>query len=1289
VIVKNRFLRRLLGVCWYSLAVVLVLAALLMTVARIILPHADEYRADVEQVISQRVGLPVTVGTMTATWRGFTPYLVLTDINLLDAQQGESLLHFGSASIGLDMWRSMRSGQIVLANLTVRELRLYLTRYQDGHLEVHGFTPATGEAGAAGSREIANWLFGQPDIGIEDSELVWTDQAAGHEQLRFSNVRLRLRNDQQRHQVEGQVWLPEDFGRSVRVAVDIEGDMLRPRDWAGSLFVDASGLRPQAWLGPLQLGELRLDDSELDFELWTEWEKSRLRRLDGSIGARQLVLVTNENVSPLREVKAELDWSRQAEGWQMRLNDIRINAGVNWPKTRMVVTRRAGLDYDIQLGFVRLQHIIPVLQASGVFAGNSEMIKTLAPRGDISDVHLRYIDEQQAGQQLASAAARFTGFGVDPLEEYNVPGVDNLDGHISGTAEQGEFIIDSRSVSLNYPGVFREVLDFDDLRGKFSWQRSAGEMLLHGDELLIDNEDLRSEGYFTLELPGNGHSPFMDLVIEFEGKRGDHASRYYPILVLDGEELNWLDRAIINGRVPHGGAVMRGPLAAFPFHNNEGRFEVSFRVEEGELDYVQGWPKISGIGADILFDGPAMQVHADQGLIYSSRIEQADVRIPNLDAKPLLLDIKGQTYGSTQDALRYVIDTEIAGAHASALKRLQVEGKTRVALDALIPLKKGEEKGHTRGYFTLEQASVTLQGTTQKIDRINGQVNFMEDIYQAENIKARMLGENVSINVDSHLPAAPFMPAAALSIQAHGKMALNRYLNTALKLDLPEIIEGEDDWQLGLRIPENIDDRVLWTIHSDLEHSVVSLPEPLLKASGEKRALGLQGTLAEDVPLQVRMNYGDTLNAVVQLDSRDTLALQSGEIHFGDIPPSLPDEAGLHITGTVPRLPVDAWLNWYETHTAAAPADAAAVRDLEWLRDIDVTIAELDIYGHGARNVRLDVRREAEAWKLTAESERVSGSMYLPYQSGAVPVRLDLQYLKLPTLEQQLRKSDIDPRSLPALELAIGQFVYGDTDYGQIDMKLVPQLQGSFIEKLNMNAPFMRVDASGDWQVNEQGTAQTTRLKASAGSKDTGKALAQLGFSAGISGGIGEAEAQLQWQGGPMDFALADINGSLSVDIRRGQLSEVEPGAGRVFGLLSLTTLPRRLSLDFTDLFSKGFSFDLIHGDFDIDSGDAYTTNLYLEGPPARIEASGRVGLRDEDYDQLVTVTPRLTSSLPLAGAIVGGPVAGGVLFAVDKLFGKRIDKISSYQYTITGPWTDPVITRLKESAPKPDDKRG
>ncbi|MGD9000699.1 MAG: YhdP family protein, partial [Granulosicoccaceae bacterium] len=1073
MIVKNRFLRRLLSVCWYSLAVLLVLAALLMTLARIILPYAEEYRAEVEQVISKRVGLPVTVGTMTATWRGFTPYLELTDINLLDAQQADSLLHFGSASIGLDMWRSMRSRQVVLASLTVRELRLYLTRYEDGHIEVHGFTPAAGETASAGSQEIANWLFGQPDIGIEDSELVWTDRAAGHEQLRFSNVRLHLRNDQQRHQLEGQVRLPEDFGRTVRVALDIEGDMLRPRDWTGSLFVDASGLRPQAWLGPLQVGDLRLEGSELDFELWTEWQKSHLRRLEGSIDARELDLVLNENVSPLREVKAEIDWSRQAEGWQMRLNEIRINAGADWPETRMLVTRRAGVDYDIQLGFVRLQHIIPVLQAGGAFADNSERIKALAPRGDISDIHLRYVDERQAGQQLASAAARFTGFGVDPLDEYNVPGIDNLDGHISGTAEQGEFIIDSRSVSFSYPGIFRETLGFDELRGKFSWQRSAGDLLLHGDELLVDNEDLRSEGYLTLELPDNGNSPFMDLVLEFEGKRGDHASRYYPLRFMSEKAVAWLDRAIINGRVPHGGAVMRGPLHAFPFHNNEGRFEVSFRVEEGELDYVPGWPAITGIGADILFDGPAMHIHADQGRIYSSRIDQADVRIRELDAKPLLLDIKGQTYGSTQDALRYMVDTGIAGAHASALKRLQVEGKTRVALDAVIPLKKGEEKGYTRGYFTLEQASLALQDSAQKIDRINGQVNFLDDDYQAENIKARMLGENVSINIASHLPAAPFMPAAALSIQARGKMPLNQRLNAAFKLDLPEIIEGEDDWQLGLRIPENIDDRVLWTIHSDLEHSVVSLPEPLLKASGEKRALTLQGTLAEDVPLQVRMNYGDTLNAVVQLDRQDPLALQSGEIHFGDIPPSLPDEPGLHITGTVPRLPVDAWLNWYETRTAAAPADAAAVRDLEWLRDIDVTIAELDMYGHGARNVRLDVRREAEAWKLTAESERVTGSMYLPYQSGALPVRLDLQHLKLPRLEQQLRKSDIDPRSLPALELAIGQFVYGDTDYGQLDMKLVPQLQGSFIEKLYMNAPFMRVDASGDWQVNEQGTAQT------------------------------------------------------------------------------------------------------------------------------------------------------------------------------------------------------------------------
>ena len=191
--------------------------------------------------------------------------------------------------------------------------------------------------------------------------------------------------------------------------------------------------------------------------------------------------------------------------------------------------------------------------------------------------------------------------------------------------------------------------------------------------------------------------------------------------------------------------------------------------------------------------------------------------------------------------------------------------------------------------------------------------------------------------------------------------------------------------------------------------------------------------------------------------------------------------------------------------------------------------------------------------------------------------------------------------------------------------------------------------------------------------------MEEYGYARAITSGRSKAYTQLQWAGSPMDFSIASMAGTMDIDIRKGQLIDVEPGAGRVFGLLSLATLPRRLTLDFTDLFSKGFSFDVIKGDFTFDSGDAYTTNLYLDGPAARIDGSGRIGIANEDYDQLITVTPKLTSSLPVAGAIVGGPVAGGVLFAVEKLFGRSIDEISQYQYTMTGSWDDPVLVRLEK----------
>ncbi|MCI0438464.1 MAG: TIGR02099 family protein, partial [Chloroflexi bacterium] len=177
-----------------------------------------------------------------------------------------------------------------------------------------------------------------------------------------------------------------------------------------------------------------------------------------------------------------------------------------------------------------------------------------------------------------------------------------------------------------------------------------------------------------------------------------------------------------------------------------------------------------------------------------------------------------------------------------------------------------------------------------------------------------------------------------------------------------------------------------------------------------------------------------------------------------------------------------------------------------------------------------------------------------------------------------------------------------------------------------------------------------------------------------IEAGETEATMQLRWPGMPTEFELDRLGGRLALTIAKGRLLDVEPRVGRIFGLLNFQSLQRRLALDFDDLFKRGFAFDRIAGNFALEGGNAYTNDLSMLGPSARVDISGRIGFARRDYDQLAIVTPELASSLPVASALFG-PVGAGVgaaLFLAEQMFDslpERIDGMVRRHYTITGSW--------------------
>ena len=160
------------------------------------------------------------------------------------------------------------------------------------------------------------------------------------------------------------------------------------------------------------------------------------------------------------------------------------------------------------------------------------------------------------------------------------------------------------------------------------------------------------------------------------------------------------------------------------------------------------------------------------------------------------------------------------------------------------------------------------------------------------------------------------------------------------------------------------------------------------------------------------------------------------------------------------------------------------------------------------------------------------------------------------------------------------------------------------------------------------------------------------------------------------------MNGALRIHVGPGRFTKLEPGPGKLLGVLSLQSLQRRLSFDFKDVFGEGFAFDQITGDVRIENGVMKSDNVRIVGPAARVSISGETDIAKETQKLKVRVQPSLSAGvsvgaavLLLANPIVGAAVGAGSLLA-QKVLQDPIEQIFSYEYLINGSWTDPVVER-------------
>jgi uncharacterized protein YhdP len=195
--------------------------------------------------------------------------------------------------------------------------------------------------------------------------------------------------------------------------------------------------------------------------------------------------------------------------------------------------------------------------------------------------------------------------------------------------------------------------------------------------------------------------------------------------------------------------------------------------------------------------------------------------------------------------------------------------------------------------------------------------------------------------------------------------------------------------------------------------------------------------------------------------------------------------------------------------------------------------------------------------------------------------------------------------------------------------------------------------------------------------------LSQFGYVDYIRQGTGHLEGTLAWPGYPSDFATAILSGGFKLKASRGQFAKLEPGAGKLLGLLSLQSLPRRVTLDFNDIFSQGFAFETIEGDVKLARGMLLTDNFAISGPSALVTLSGEVSLPQETQTLTVKVVPEMGESAAVAATVLGTPVLGLSTLLISKLLSNPLGKVVAYEYLVTGSWDNPVVKKISEP-PRP-----
>lgn len=1264
--------------CWRLLATGLSLLVVLLLLFRLTFSCLPWFQKYITGVLSDQMNTDLKFEQVQADWQQGLPMLSLRGMTLQGKDANTPGFSVNRLDLELNLRESLLRRTVIFSSLVIDGVSINLVEGDGARWHLLGIEDIAGSSTGGYNRKkklsLLEWINYQSLLDIRD-------------------INLNLKKTEGESRLVSKYFMLADFQGQKTIAGRLESEQgfLELRGKGYGTTPDNSQWSARISAKKLDLQNLcilwsgcysRLGSTVVEADTRIEY-RDGLWQLSGELGLPYFAYRDNggrwQTLSGRTDIFME---ARLGHSWQMWLDEFNVHNGsrgseaLYW-KNNWYLSGDMSSQYSFTIASSSLD--LNKLTRWGVNSdfipeNCSELLSTLNPKGQVDDLAVKiYPGHKPFDFDLSASLKQVSvdAWGGGPV-------VQNISGQVRMGLLDGYLELDTEQLVLGFPELFRENWVFDTAKARLYWDTVDGVYILKSDDIAVTAPDGNLKGKLRLDIPFDDRPMDMALTVGMAEGNASATSKFLPVyLPMDEDVVEWLDHGIIGATINEGGFIYNGAIVGGQ-RFEDSRWGLFFDVADGQIDYGLGeWPEVHDLSARIFVNDDRVEVLGQSAKSAGANLENFVARVP-MDEPVLHLHSRVVADGETVH--HFLTETPVDDYLKGQARRWKLGGDVSGKIKLELPFSDMEafkfelDTRMNKALFAMPEADI-------EIDHLHGRLTFSTGKgLNSHYLFGSFLGRPSEFQIQTVMNGSALMYT---DIGWNSRATVPR-LQQWLNLDWLSFLEGETAYEARLRIAPGAMDL---SVSSELTGLEIELPAPLAKQPHEQLPLELK--LISNVSTGDNFELSAVLGEIghVSLLLSPDFSMESASMAFGKNSPLLErQDDKVRISGFMPELNLEPWLDRF----GGQPGRSDEVQVARQLQIEDLVIGHVRYADYDFKDLEISLSSWLGETILTVDSEKLAGSLWIP-TAEKKPYRLVLDRLYLPESEESADNTDakvdvlaeVNPLLLPDIEMEIKSLRVGEKDLGSISFDLGNTENGVKIDNLRSQLAGLKLTGFADWVyiAGEHHSWFQGRLEGGS----IGELNKALGFPELVEAQKSQMDISLNWQGSPLAEDFSTIKGMLDIKLEKGRIIDNGAGSGalKLFGVLNVDTLRRRMFLDFSDLYSSGISFDKMTGVVHFDNGIiTFDQPMVIDGPTSKIELNGLVDANKETLDLNMSVTLPVTSNLPILSVLLGtAPPLAGVFFIADKLVGDQVNKLASIHYKITGTFDEPEMKLDEEFA--------